>query len=298
MRSTEPSGYWRLSTSAIAITSLMVTLASLATLVTVVSVKDVDTLSTVALVLAVLAFVVQLIVFVVQSAAANEQLRSAQELHAAMMSTLAQIQERTQGTQQSVDRMNTRLLDAAIGKATAEGFQAGTPEYDEVVARTISDGSSERLSLPVPPTRGGGNYPPALPADEAEAVHREMRTWPAAQDFPDVLKVVKDLGAAEQEDLLRFATDAMQFSGPSTSIGPGAGGDPDSKLAKSGLIKKIPGWKLYTLTPEGRRIGRFLSATEPPPPNTPEELVDLQRRIAQRAEEKSLRMTDNRDLDD
>ena len=200
--SSEPAaGHVLLPWRTLALTSLIVALAFGATLVIIVSVKDVDTLSTVALTLAVLAFVVQIIVFVIQIAASNEQLRKSQELHSQMMSTLAQLQERTQGTQQSVERMNTRLLDAALGKAAGEGLTIGSPEYTEQVVRSLE--SSETRS------RTGGDatsvmqYPPPLALDLASRVSAEMRSWPSADEVPEIEKVLGSLGEREERSLAR-----------------------------------------------------------------------------------------------
>jgi purine-cytosine permease-like protein len=65
----------------VAVTATVLSLGLLATLAIVVGVKHVDILSTVALALAILAFVVQLIVYIVQSASASQQLADAHKLH-------------------------------------------------------------------------------------------------------------------------------------------------------------------------------------------------------------------------
>lgn len=303
--SANSSGHWQLSAKSVAVGSFMVTLASLATLVTVVSVKNVDTLSTVALVLAVLAFVVQLIVFVVQSAAADAQHRNAQELHAAMMATLSQIQERTHGTQASVERINSRLLDAALGKASSEGFELGTPEYAEVVARTLSTANASSVNRD--PSTGPdsdeprrtpirSNYPPPMAKEEAEPLHQEMTTWPSPAEMPAILKDLSSLSNHAQQVLLRLADDLARCTRPGSPIGPGAH-SLSKELRDEGLVRKIPGWKLDILTEEGRRIGRVLSAYGPPPKNAPTELIELVERIRSIDEEQTRAMLDNRDPD-
>lgn len=295
--SADYSGSWQLSAKAVAVGSFMVTLASLATLITVISIKDIDTLSTVALVLAVLAFVVQLIVFVVQSAAADAQHRNAQTLHAAMMATLSQIQERTHGTQESVERINTRLLDAAFGKASSEGYERGTPEYTAVVARTLSPADSDsgnRDSEPEPIL--DTTYPEPMAKNEAALIHQEMTTWPNPSEMPALLEDLSSLSARAQLRLYRLAKDLAEFTRPASLIGPGVM-TRAAELEERGLSRKVPGWKLYTLTEKGRRLGRVLTARGEPPKNAIAELLELRDGIRNIADDEERRAVDNRDED-
>src|SRR3954453_17690589 len=92
----------RVPLRATAVAAVSVALACLGSLVVVGSIKDVDTLSTVALALAVIAFVAQLIVFVVQTAAANSQMLQSHELFATLQRLLGEMGERTRGTEATV----------------------------------------------------------------------------------------------------------------------------------------------------------------------------------------------------
>ena len=89
------------------------------------AIKNVDYLSTLALVLAVLAFVIQIIVLLAQSAASNQQLARAEELHTATARALAAIEEQAEGTRQTVSTINERIFVVLFGKAGEEVEAAG-----------------------------------------------------------------------------------------------------------------------------------------------------------------------------
>lgn len=105
-----------LSWRSIATTSACLCLALLVTLAVVVASQDTGFLSTLALALAVIAFIVQIIVFIAQSAASTSQLTRAEELHGATLRALATIEEKTEGTRQTVNTINDQMLSAVLGK--------------------------------------------------------------------------------------------------------------------------------------------------------------------------------------
>lgn len=247
-----------------------------------VSVTDVDTLSTVALVLAILAFVVQLIVFIVQSADSSRVMRQSEALHGQMLSVLAQVQERASGTQRSVDTINTKLIEAIVGKANAEGFSVGEAD---VIEQLKSD-----EGVPVPDVPGtlsppakteptvsevrrprrmmaglSFDWPPPLPTDVASELHQEMTTWPPLSDFEKNAAVLFDLQDEDLATMMRLATDLVNCTDGAGSIGPGIRSGLDPKLQEKGLVEKVPGFKLGTLSPLGREVGRLFTAAEPPP---------------------------------
>lgn len=250
--------------------SLFVALASLVTLAVVVTVKDVDALSTLALALAVLAFVVQLIVYIVQAADASKQMAQSQELHAQMMSMLSQLQERTQGTQKSVDRMNTRLLEALIGKAASEGLPVGSSEFAQVVARGVSRPDRRATGDLSSPSPAGNDdievaWPGPLASEEAAALHAEMSTWPPESAQAEVTRIMESLSDLALADLHSLADDLYQNTRPGSSLGPGLTMFASDQLVRDGLAEKVPGWDVYTLTPNGRMVGRLLTARGPVP---------------------------------
>lgn len=291
MSNSTPSSTVSLSLRTIAVSCVLVALASLATLVVVVSVKGIDALSTLALALAVLAFVVQLIVFIVQAADASQQTARNQELHARMMSALAQIQERTQGTQQSVDRMNTRLLEAVIGKATGEGLVVGSSEFVDRLATGIGGqeagselwvhGDDKRASKQ-------SRYANPLPSTEAQAIHLEMATWPERGQLDEVKSLTKDFSSWDWDALYRLAFDTYAFTRPYTAFGPGLEINV-AKFRELGLSEKLPGRNLYVLTEKGRLVGRLMTAQGEAPPELAE-YATIRAEIEKLRRQKNLRV--------
>jgi hypothetical protein len=256
-------GIIRLPLSALALGSGVVALASLGTLITVVAIKDVDALSTVALALAIIAFVVQLIVFVFQGIEANRQSHDNQELHSRLMTVVSQIEERTQGTQKSLDNMNDRLLEALIGKASNEGLPPDSPEFAQVVTDGLSlNDASFRTTQPI--THSG--YPPPFEPDLARRIHHELETWPRPDELSEIRATLKDLSDSAIGKLAAYARDLLNNTEETNRfVGPGLTGSDSEEGVKQGLVEKIPGWSVYTLTPEGRRVGRVFTAIGEPP---------------------------------
>lgn len=248
-----------------ALVCLIFALACLASLVIAVSVKRVDALSTVALGLAILAFIAQIIVYIVQASQVSEQARQTSALHSQMMSVLAQLQERTQGTQKSMDKMNGRLLEAVLGKSSDVSI-AG--DSSRVAARLIETVSTSEGALGQ--GRGevlgqlaegvvGEDYPSALDRAEAAAIHAEMLKPLSHDEVSMVEDIFQDLKPADHLRLARISRDVLQFTRPNSVFGPGVSYVSDALLEK-GFVEKIPGWKLYTLTQKGRAPARLFSA--------------------------------------
>jgi hypothetical protein len=210
--------------------------------------------------LAVLAFVVQLIVFIVQASDAARSSERAQILHAQTMLVLAQLQERTQGTQQSIERMNTRLLEAVLGKVAGEGLDPSSPAFAERVvsglraSQDTADETEEEL------------WPPPLDKSTARRIHEELSTWPTDEEAPDIVSTIMALPERSALNLGRIADDAWHYTRPNTLMGPGAYLADDSELKRLGLIEPVPNFEgVRTLSPAGRRLARVLVAAEPVP---------------------------------
>lgn len=244
-----------ISLKAMATGSALVALACLTALVIAVSVRQVDVLSIVALALAILAFAIQIIVFAFQAAETAASSQRSLKLHSELSGLLSELRERTGSTQKSVDSINERLLEAIIGKTKSGGLNPSTEEFAERVAadytRAAASVASESTDDP---------YPDPLPAAEASLIHTELSTWPQASDIADISQTLNELTSEGQLDLMRLADDALKFTRTNTFTGPGV---PliDNSVLTAGLAEKVPGWQLYTLSPEGRRIARILTAS-------------------------------------
>lgn len=126
---------WRI----VAVTSLCVNLALLVVLAVVASSNSVDFLSTLALALAVIAFVVQIIVFIAQSASAGAQVARAEELHGATQRILAAIEEKAEGTRRTVDTINKQMLGALLDKMLPGIEVAPGEARDQAITQAVDE---------------------------------------------------------------------------------------------------------------------------------------------------------------
>ena len=187
---------------AVAVGSILLTLTSLVLLVIIVSIKDVDLLSTVALGLAILAFVVQLIVYIVQTAAANQQLLQSQQLHGATLRILAEIEEKSAGTQATVRTISERLLAHVLGKAipeaSAQGLTVESHEFSTRVADLVARRLTETPGLSLAATtQQEGPRPQApyqrAPEDEDISIVEYMMRYPEASELDEIQRTLESL---------------------------------------------------------------------------------------------------------
>ncbi|MDQ8040508.1 hypothetical protein RDI86_01420 [Cellulosimicrobium sp. XJ-DQ-B-000] len=254
----------------LALWSLLVAIASLTSLVLVASVRDADVLSVVAMALAVLAFVVQIIVFIVQTAEAGRQSREGQVLHGQLVALFSRIEERTQGTQVAVDRVNERLIEAVIGKATGEGLDR--VETAERVVAAVSDPAvvSHAEAEPPDPTEFGFTWPPPLSPVVARRYRANALRWPPVPHLDEVKRTLDNLSPRARSSLFRLAADLIASTRDDATFGPGFSGTPPRELVEMGLVD-VDG-PHYSLTAKGRLVGRVATARG----RLPEELSALQ----------------------
>jgi hypothetical protein len=262
-------------------------------------------LSSVALSLAVLAFAIQIIVFVVQATESAAATRRPLGLHAELSGLLSELRERTGSTQKSVDVINARLLEAVIGKTKSDSGVLDTENFAEEVASRYADAartSESGIESTGPASRvertrpKRSNFPPPPSRDEARQIRAELESFPSQADAAAAMAALRDLSTDAQDDLLRVSRDALQFSDPNSSLGPGVNLN-NQELIESGLAKKIRGWRLYTITPKGRSVGRLLTARG----DLPEYLnpiAELRQRIISEYDSRISALLDNRDHGD
>lgn len=232
-----------------------------------VSVRGVDLLSIVALALAILAFTIQIIVFAIQAADAASASRRSLELHAQLTSLLSEVRERTGSTQKSVDSINERLLEAIIGKKIGKSrpgdLIGGSEDFaEEVVAEYVraAETVAEPRRRPVTNT-----FAPPLPDEEAASLQAEMKRWPSDAEAPEIIESLGQMNDEEAIDVIRLAKDALTYTRPRSFAGPGLPTIEES-LVEQGIAEKLPGWKLFVLTPKGRRLGRLFTPKGDLPP--------------------------------
>ncbi len=291
--SSEP-GTVRIRLGVVSIAAVLVTVAALTTLVIVVAIREADLLSVVALALAVIAFSAQLIIYIVQAAESASATRRSLELHVELSGLLSELRERTGSTQRSMDTINSRLLEAVIGKTQRRLQNEAPDEYAERVAETYAAVSQSSAASPASTVRPSGRsiaFPDALPPSDAERIRDFMRSWPEADEVDEVTAVLGSLSNSSLSSLWGYSSDLLSSTRHDATFGPGLGGG-NPKLLEAGLIEKIPGWKLHTLSEKGMRAARLFTA-EGTPPRWIEPLLPLRNQLR----ESKLKPIDNRDSD-
>jgi hypothetical protein len=262
---TDPKpGHLQVPLGALAVASTCIALACLVVLVVVASINDVDTLSTVALALAIIAFVAQLIVFVVQTSAANQQMLQSRELHSELVRLLGLMGERARGTEAAVSTINERLLEAALGKALGTTGTGG--EDAKSIAREVAamlNVPADTIVAPAPSERSPS--PGAVTDIEAhDAAARRLRSFP--QDPEAALRVLTALDSNAREGLRRFAQDELTHAGTPLGVGRGSEMPGFDQLLADGLVEAIsPGRSIYALSDDGRDVARLLYGEGPYP---------------------------------
>ena len=291
--SAEP-GIVRIRLGVVSIAAVLVSVAALTTLVIVVAIRDADLLSVVALALAIVAFSAQLIIYIVQAAESASAARRSLELHVELSGLLSELRERTGSTQRSVDTINSRLLEAVIGKTPPRSEGEAPEDFAERVAETyaaVSRSSAAPPARSVSPSSRSITFPDALPGPEAERIRDFMQTWPEQADVELISDTLASLDHIQLSTLWSFTSDLLRSARGGATLGPGlSAGSP--KLISLGLIEKIPGWKLYTLSEKGMRVGRLFTA-EGTPPTWIEPLMPQRNQVRDR----ETRPIDNRDSD-
>ena len=261
------AGYLRVPLAGLAVGCAAIALTSLATLVVVASIKDVEALSTVALSLAVIAFVAQLIVFVVQTGAASQQMLQSRELHAELLRLLGEMGERAKGTEAAVTTINERLLEAALGKAL--GGREGTGPVDpraiaSQVASMLNERAGESLRSP--------NEIVDLAA--SQAARERLLSYPTSAS-PDTVAVLETLSPQALGSLRAYGQDEVDYAG--RKIGPGWVPDRfagSSELISAGLLEpRASGSPIHVLSEAGREAARLLLAPGDPPPHLDSDFI-------------------------
>ena len=204
----------------LALWSLIFAIVSLIALAVVATINQADTLSVVALALAVLAFVVQIIVFIVQGLTSSQQAADTAALNAQTLRALATIEEKSEGTRETVVKMNDRLFAFAFNKASLEAESSDAPQpalkvlerTKEIidaknidVTKTQKPVTKDPLSSPAvtaesePPTQPLLDAP--LTGGEIEEVELLLESLNLTQDLLPAIglsRLGQDLLAAEQ----------------------------------------------------------------------------------------------------
>jgi hypothetical protein len=261
---------WRVPKGVVASVATVVAVVSVAALAVVASLKNADLLATVALTLALLSFVLQILIFIVQTSATNSQLVQSQHIYGETSALLSRIQAQVEGARSTVDRMSDRLLEAALGKATAE--TEGSPAVDPAAfARRVREIIEPELQSETVAAAGDwtGRYPPPQPD---RAIVRYMEQWPSEEEAEEVAEELRKLTPTQREALVLYAQDEVSSRQPGAGFGPGFyGSRVAGALVSAGLLDELPdrvdddGDTFKWLTPKGRKVGRIFTAVDEPP---------------------------------
>ncbi len=282
-RPSNTPGYLKLPLGGVAIAAGALALTCLAALVVVASLKHAETLSTVALALAVVTFVAQLIVFVVQAGAANQQMLQSRALHADQLQLLGEMGERARGTDATVTRIDERLLEVALGKTLGERDKTGADARSiamEVTAllNAEEDAPSLRRARMPRETRA----PRALEMQDADANRRARERLEA---FPDenveaAIATLEALSPDALAALTRWGRDEIQYAGTNYLTGLGVSDGPRREVLDAGLVcPRGPSSGLYVLTDRGRDAASVLIAPGDPPPDLAEAIYRLRSNV-------------------
>lgn len=274
MNQTNRTGEIKIRLGALSISLSLVSVALLTSLVIVSSIREADLLSVVALVVAILAFAAQLIIYIVQASDASNSHRRSLLLHAELSGLLAEMRERTSTTQRSVETINARLLEAIISKENLGPHDT----LPETIARQVV-GLSPNAQRPTSQrfNQNQDLYPPPMEQALAQQIHSFMGAWPSPEEVNEIQDVLFALPEDTHWDLYRVANDLKRFTGDSSSYGPGV--HYDEALDEAGLLEKVKGWKLYTLSAKGRKVGRLFTADGEPPSHIAP-LIQIRNRVA------------------
>lgn len=221
-----------------------------------------DYLSTLALALAVIAFIVQIVVFIGQSAASGQQLARAEELHGLTTRALATIEEKSEGTRRDVSTMNERLLEAALGKvlprAEAAGVSPASPEVAAEVVNMLRRQSASRRNV------GEGN--PRQRRQQRSQNERAVLPVPSGNMRDRAIEALSKLNGSALDTLETLARDYETYGNrPEGRIGHGILGIAHGQeLYDAGLVsRRRVAWEddpVWVLTDLGIAAGAMLTS--------------------------------------
>lgn len=260
----QPAALLAIQWKTLSVALAILTLAALTTTVIVASIRDVDVLSVVALALAVVAFVVQILVYIVQSASTENQTQHWSNLYTQMTSALATIEEKSERTRDAVDRLDPARVRQAVDKAASEAVSANEDgegnrdgESPEQQMRSLSRRVSELLQTQQPSQSRQPSQPLQTFLDKP-MTETEMRR---------AARAAAQLKESDIVSMRRLATDQRRQERDGTNqIGLAVVSRPDSLYEQGLVVKRVVDWSerpVFQLTELGQGVARVLLA--PPP---------------------------------
>jgi hypothetical protein len=248
--------------------------ATLTALVVVATRHEAGGLETVALELAVLAFIIQIIVFVAQVFAVNQQTARGEEIYARMTGLLEGLRGTTQGTQETLQRYMGVLLRAATGAASEAVADAGPEEKfnpvefeRRVLQRAGEVARSEGERLPGLDLESAALSRPHTPSRDDQRKIDLLTSFPTEDEGREAYDMLLQLSPMAISVLQDFANDELDSL--RGGFAPGLRKLPSavvtSELTNGGFTEQVgepsaDGTRMTVLTPLGRDVARFLTA--------------------------------------
>jgi hypothetical protein len=267
----------------LALWALTFALVSLTALAVVATITKADALTVVALALAVLAFVVQIIVFIVQGNAASQQAADTAALNAQTLRALATIEEKSEGTRETVVKMNDRLLEFAFTKARLEAESVDAPDGNQSITGQVFERAKEIIHGTQSAAVGTTQRSKAPYEARANSADGDAQQGSSAASFLDgtltdaeiaeVEQIIKTLDATGNRlpvlSIHRLGQDLRQAekAGRPEQAGMTSINVPNL-LHKHGLLRRIkPEWTekpMFVLTEKGKLVAKALMISPPP----------------------------------
>lgn len=293
----EPSGSegnLRLPWRWVAITSIVINLALLVGLISTIAVPNTQALSTVALTVAILAFLVQMIVFFLQSWMSNQQMLRAEQLHSDSQQLLTRVQASSDQSLHVLEDQLRPLLSTTVRdtfRETKEAPAPGAAAFEQRLVQNIQDALVPRLAtLSGQPARppairpdlflsGSDDELSELDTDPFGTAHRQtdedrqklahLQDYPSEDEAGRLQHRLNELGSDARKYLRGFAKDLV--TSYSTGMAPGLYvrtpvGHSIQELIDAGLVEvgDRSGHAYATTTEAGSEISRMLVATPHP----------------------------------
>jgi len=256
---------------AAAISSLCLNLVLVIVVGIILSISDVDFLSTLALALAVIAFIVQIMVFVYQASASTMQLARSEELHGSTMRALTAIEEKSEGTRQTVTTMSDQMLAAMLSK----GFSAqdSVQVSDTSLEGGIRDPNVDHPPAEIPATRYQVIQRPVSRTEVPDASERKIAelSLPIGKRREEAAAALKELDTNKLSTLSWISRDYQRY-GNADPDRFGHGVDDKTvprEMYDLGLVKRVhASWKpdstVGVLTDKGKDAAALLLGSSLP----------------------------------
>lgn len=238
---------------------------SLSLVVTLRTKNQVDSLASIALALAIITFIVQIIVFIAQSNATNQQLVHASELHGLTSEALALIIEKIEGTRQEMHEVRDRTIEVLMSKSTFEAKKAEQLEGSESVGAADAWQTTEGVTVETGITAERVNDNPVganvVSETEVRLKGAVLPTLTDAVEIDSLLNEMESLSIATLMELEELRVDFIRYS-PSDSDGINILLEAKN-LFDGGYAIRVPGKKspqpVWVLTKKGQRAVSLLT---------------------------------------